>query len=521
MSPSPPHDESVFDLNGSSCNDSTTDPETAGSTSDQVPEQSHVVSLSQSADILAFSSRIVIQRGRGQLRDVVDYFEPDGILLSGPDPDPRAEHILEQTLGSEYRTFCPGLQDRLAIDVLNGVQLVITGDSTCLENLIGKESDELNPEVETYILSDALELQTNLTTLETELVGQDDYTAHLQPETLTGSYTHISTGLPSDYYQNWDDLAVLGGGSDLDEPWTPIPCLTLRGDGTVSTRTLSPDKLGLQALHQVGRTTAQRLREAGYQSRTDVARETKTELASVSGIGEKTAETISNSARAVTEGEIVRTGGGSEELPTRDPIHIDIETDGLNPTIVWLIGVYDTAHDTYIDFVQKDPGDPGSAITDFMAWYVQEGDNRPLVAYNGWGFDFDVLYNHILEHAQVFLDEWESTYRFDPYDWAVKQSYAVFPGHTNKLEDVAEALNWETDNTGLSGETVARKYRQWMYDRTPATELDWERHREYCEDDVRSLAYLYEQLKNADRLVASSDNPDTQNESVQGTLTDW
>lgn len=303
MVSSPSEDESVFD------SESTSD-ESTHVDADQVGAETGSVSLSQSADLLALSPSLVTQRGRNQLEDIIEYFEPDGILLAGLEPDRRAKTMLEQGLGREYQLFCPALERGLSIDLLHGIQLVTVGEVEDLQQLQTMERTQPDPEVETYILSDQLELQTNLTTLETELVGRDAYTEQLQPEALVGSYTHLSTGLPSDYYQNWDGLVVHGGGSDIDEPGKPIPCLTLRGDGTVSTQTLSSDKLGLRAVHQVGGKTAQNLREHGYQSREEIAKATKSELSSVPGIGDKKSETISNSARATTEGKIVRTGGG-------------------------------------------------------------------------------------------------------------------------------------------------------------------------------------------------------------------
>jgi len=289
----------------------------------------------------------------------------------------------------------------------------------------------------------------------------------------------------------------------------------------VLTRTLRADRLGLRALDAVGETRARRLRRAGITDRDQLADAELTDLATVEGIGRATAERIQASARALARDEVVRESDAT--LPDGDPVFIDIETDGLNPTITWLIGVLDGGR--YMPFIQRDPAEPGRAIEDFMAWYTANASRRPLVAYRGWGFDFEVLHEHILEYCPHYAEQWERTYRFDPYHWAVEQGNAILPGRTNKLEAVARALGYERAEATLTGAAVARTYRRWMTDRSPATEPEWERFKRYCEDDVRALAAVYEALQHSSRIVSESGGADKQEASpeqtTQGTLSDW
>ncbi|GGL37148.1 hypothetical protein GCM10009037_20870 [Halarchaeum grantii] len=464
-----------------------------------------------SCDLLALDSGFVLDGGRERVRDAVAYFEPDAVLLVGDDP--RAPSVLAQQLDADLPTLQPARATGLTVREVGDVQVAVAGDADALAGLAARESEgDLDAATETYVLTDLLSLETSLTALETRLVGRDAYERALAD--APGSYTHVSTGLPSGYAHEWGDLRVRGGGGDLDDPGTPLPCLTLRADGVVSTRTLDPDKLGLRALSGVGRSRARRLRDAGYRTRAAVADATSDDLEAVDGIGASTAESIARSAEAFAEGRVVRPADSDDAaFPSREPIHVDIETDGLDPSIVWLIGAYDAASDEYRDFVQRDPEDPAGALTAFMAWYVAEGDGRPLVAYNGWRFDFDVLREHLRAHAPEFLADWEDAYTFDPYAWAVREGNAVLPGRTNALADVAGALGWDGDDTGLSGATVARQYRRWMAAQSDETELDWTAHRAYCEDDVRALAFVYEHLRAADR--------ETTDDTVQRSLTDW
>jgi hypothetical protein len=172
-------------------------------------------------------------------------------------------------------------------------------------------------------------------------------------------------------------------------------------------------------------------------------------------------------------------------------------------------------------FFLPDPDEPGLVTVDFTAWHTANAARRSLVAPRGWGLDRDVCHEHILEHCPHYAEDFERTYRFDPYHWAVEQGNAVLPGRTNKLEDVARALGYERAEDDLTGAAVARTYRRWM---TGGQEPDWERFKRYCEDDVRALSVVYEALQDSSRIVSTSGEVDEGRDSrntTQGTLSDW
>jgi hypothetical protein len=61
-----------------------------------------------------------------------------------------------------------------------------------------------------------------------------------------------------------------------------------------------------------------------------------------------------------------------------------------------------------------------------------------------------------------------------------------------------------------------------MSKRTATTEPDWERFKAYCEDDVRSLATVYEALEASGRIISSRESSRNATESTtQGSLSDW
>jgi uncharacterized protein YprB with RNaseH-like and TPR domain len=447
------------------------------------------------------------------LEDWLAYFEPDVVVLAGTEAARRASSALRRVTDDGTVVFDPNSHDPIrGARQVAGVRLQFAPTPDDLASL--------DPRSQAFVVSGLLSLDVDRAALSTSLDGLSAYRDALGSAATSDRLVHLSVGLPAGYRRDWNGLTVVGAGADAgvgDEPLTALDC---RADGQVLSRTLNPSRLGLRALDGVGDTRASRLREAGYGSREAIAAADPTALAAVDGLGESSTERIVESARAVAEGRVVRRSDAP--LPGGEPVFVDIETDGLSPTITWLVGVLDGPGEdtTYRSFVQRDPADPGGAIREFLSWYDAEGDGRPVVAYNGWRFDFQVLGEHVAEYCPEFQPVWDAMDRFDPYRWAVRDGNAVLPGRTNKLEDVATALGHESAGTGLTGAAVARAYRAWMDDRSPETELDWDRFEAYCEDDVRALATIWTALEESGRVVSAT-GTDAGEETTQGTLSDW
>lgn len=450
-----------------------------------------------------------------QLADSLDYFGPDVVVV----PRPHHELELRQALDGDTQILVADRPPRRLqpVQTHGSVDLLQVPNVDSLAGL-----SDLKPQLadgETYLLSDLLAVDIDLVNLDTRLDGREAYEQAL-PD-LRGSYTHLTSEANPDYRGEWGDLVVQGampGANERQGQTEPgVAHLELRADGVVCTETITPEKFGLRALDQVGRTRAETLREAGYRERAAVADATIPDLADLDGFGRETAQTVVESATANAEGEVRR--HGDEGFPSADPIFVDIETDGLNPTMVWLIGVLEHRTGEYRSFLARDPQAPGAAIEAFLSWLESVGGNRPVVAYNGRNFDFPVIEEHAAEHCPRYLDTWTEAWTFDPYFWATTEGQAILPGRTNKLDDVAAALGWEGADTGLSGAAVARLFQRYQANPGPETELNWERHERYCEDDVRALAHVYEAL--AEATAYSSDSAATGANTAQGQLSDF
>lgn len=459
-----------------------------------------------------------------QLADAVEYFAPDVVAV----PKPHHELEVQQALPADTPVIVLDRRPRTLrpIHSTDSVDLLRVPDTDSLRRLPDREDGEIATAGETYLLSDLLAVDIDLINLETRLDGREAYEAAFPSPDLSGSYTHLTTEANPGYRTDWGPLAVQGalpGANERQGQTEPgIAHLQLQSDGVVCTQTRTPEKFGLRALDQVGATRAQELREAGFRSREAVAEAGIHELRELAGFGRETAQTVTESATASVEGEVRRYG--DEGFPSADPVFIDIETDGLNPTMIWLIGVLDSRTEEYRSFLAKNPDEPAAAVEALLSWLQSNAPNRPIVAYNGRSFDFPVIEEQLAEHCPRYLDDWEQTWTFDPYYWATTKGQALLPGRTNKLEDVAAALGWESADTGLTGAAVARLFQGWQANPCEETALDWDRHERYCEDDVRALAHVYDALAEATRTHSTEtggESTATGDDTAQGQLSDF
>jgi uncharacterized protein YprB with RNaseH-like and TPR domain len=462
---------------------------------------------------------------RSQLRDIVDYFDSDVVFT----PNRIHEPFLKQAVGQSAEVLIQPLDTGQPVEVANGDETKLVWASTpgdLQETIQWAENTPQSEGSDCYILSDQLSVSVDLIDLEATLDGLEEYREHFIEHDAVGEFTHLTVEANPKYRAQWEGLDVQGVMPGANEQQgansAEVAHFELQADGVVGEKIRSLGKFGLRSITQVGRSRASTLREAEIKSREELAASSVHEISGLSGFGKATARTAIESAQVIEQGEIRKAPDAS--LPDSDPIFIDIETDGLNPTIIWLIGVYLPEDDRYMPFIETDPEKPGVALEAFMSWLSEFGNGRPIVAYNGWKFDFPVIHEHIAEHCPQYLDFWESTHRFDPYDWAVRENNAVLPGQTNKLEDVAQALDWQPLDTGLTGAEVARLFQRYAANPEPSTELDWERHKRYCEDDVRALAHIYDRIEAAPyRMTASGSGSgsSTENTTSQGTLDDF
>jgi uncharacterized protein YprB with RNaseH-like and TPR domain len=394
-------------------------------------------------------------------------------------------------------------------------------------------------------LTDTVSLSVDPYERSAQLEGVDTYRQRLPSAWRDSSTTHLSTSLRSGFERTVpgtvaDELQFIGIGESqarlgagVDTTNDEVAMVDLYENGAYSIELVEPDSFGLRTVDGVGKKTAKRLRRAGYHSPEDLLEARVTDLTQVQRIGKSKASTIRSAAKAVARGTVVATDNGS--LPGGDPIFIDIETDGIEASTAWLIGVLDGGpqEGDYLAFREQHPGDSGH-LEAFMTWLSGNGADRPVVAWNGYGFDFPVIKAQLREHCPSYVADWADAFQFDPLYWARNppngKGNAVLPGRSNKLEHVAEALGWEPQTNGIDGGTVAELYVAYRNglreadDMDAVAEPDWTRLETYCEDDVRALATIYDALKDAARYAPGTTGTDSGSESgsgTQGSLSDF
>lgn len=458
------------------------------------------------------------------LRNLEDEFDPDAYFLTGDDEPYTGAIQIQHQLPRDTKILYPGnaaygQQEQLSI---GNVDIIVCPEFNDLYDIRKYEQrNSSNTTTETIILSNLLSLNIEINSLTTTLEGLQRYKQNLKPQTLNGSYTHISGAIRAGYCRDWETLTVYGAGVDeTSHGGSQFIALTISADGFINYETIESGKLGLQAINSVGPKTAERLEQNGLTTRNDVVNTDVTELTDIEGIGQAKAKTINQSARALTRNTVIHTS--DTPVPANNPIFIDIETDGLNPTRVWLIGVKNGVGGNHMSFIETEIDANGEAVTAFMMWLRANAMDRTVMAWNGWNFDFPVIREHIQQHCPQYIDDWEQVSKRDPLRWARDLDNAILPGRTNKLEDVAEALGWDGHETELSGAEVARRMRRWIENPCAETELAWERHKQYCQDDVEALQHIYTAMENADRIISSNDSTpcNVEEDTVQTGLFD-
>ena len=515
------------------------------------PETSLPPQGSDLVRLLAVSGEAVAAAAEAALEALVSAAAPELVVATPPQPSVasgRLDNVHDGTVlvpgrGVRPRQLSVPGRDWTVVTVPNGVaDIEVEGSSadadTDQETETSTEHDDRSSR--RLCVTPRLSLEVNPYERSTTVDGLDSYCETIPTRWQTDGTVHCSTQLRPGYRTLIDrptgqmpvvglgeNTAALGVGAGDDEPTAAV--LECFPGGTVRAETVAPSSFGLTGLDEVGPRRAERLRRAGYRTPAAVADASPTELAGLDGFGASVVEEVRAAATARTDGRIVPTGNGA--LPEDDPVFVDIETDGLEPSVAWLVGVLDggATDGRYMPFREPAPG-RADHLEAFLAWADANARGRPIVAWNGYRFDFPVLAAQIRERCPGYTDTWEELYQFDPLWWARRADggNAALPGVDNTLETVAEALGWHSSTTGIDGATVAtvytayRRRRQGSDDPEAVTEPDWDRLEAYCEDDVRALATIYEALETAARREREAEpGRPSSTETTQGALSDF
>ena len=477
------------------------------------------------------------------LADAASYFDPDAVLLPGErnargfaavrtelDGAPAIHPQLARN-GERASRYAPGGGDRQAAGADAAAPTLLAVQSGAVLGDLRGGPEPARPDAgATYLFVPGLSVEADRASLRATLRYADDVAAIAA--SADAPLTVLAGGQPAGYHHVWTlpaDAPASGStavapeaGPAPDPPTVDVPVVGLGAtgeggaafvdvacgtDGAAAADAITADGFGLRALDGVGAATEERLADVGCRTRADVGDVAVAELSAIEGLGRRTAERLHAHAEVIETGEPLKLTN-EQPVPTqsgRPPLCLDIETDGLSPTIIWQFGVYDPARDSYRAFVERtDPTDPAAVLGQFLEWLLGRHADRAILTWNGNGFDYPQIERFLRRHHPHYIEAWNDLRRYDLYTWAVRDGNALLPGRTNRLDDVADALGYEPRERGLSGAQTAAAYRRFM--RRPddlAAAPDWERHERYCRDDCEALWHVYEAIEAADRRDAT------------------
>ncbi|MCU4752066.1 ribonuclease H-like domain-containing protein [Halobacteria archaeon AArc-curdl1] len=485
------------------------------------------MAVADSLALLTLPSTTLEELPQPAVRDALQYFERDLITIPGPrnpvayaavrDGAPNRP-IVHPQLGhggdpiNHYRYSDGGVREAgdqdLPPKTIDVIAVQRADVLARLETQLSTGERRTGSEGATFLIVPQLTVEWDTTALSSTLPNADELAAisSVLPEPMTV----LAGGQPATYAHEWGlshdgstvRVPVAGlGATDRDE--SKIAQCTCTQHGNVGAEAVDADQFGLRALHGVGRSTADQLRKHGCQTTRDVRDLSVSELTERPGIGRTTAEKIHAHAAVIDSSEplVLTNKTPVKTCDGRPPLCLDIETDGLTPTIIWQIGVYDPATDSHQAFIEKtNPTDPAPVLEAFITWLLANHRDRTLLTWNGHRFDYRYIRQFLDRYHPEYVEAWDGLWTYDLYRWAVRDGNALLPGRTNKLDHVARATGYESGDTALTGAQTAAAYQRFMRNpKDPASEPDWERHRAYCEDDCRALWYVYRTVMEAPR----------------------
>ncbi len=422
------------------------------------------------------------------MNDLVEYYEPDAIFII----DEADADIDFRDVRTRFDPVCfyPARENKRIRHVpINGIDFIVIDGVDNLD--VAKEIEKMGA-VDTddtiFLVTTDIDIQLDTTNLSASLVNQEAYRKHAGD--TEGKYVYITGSLPSNYRQEWGTMAVQGAKPQEIQGGLAIPRLTCFSDGRVGVKTLESHKLGLRALEGVGRRTVEKLEKHGYNTRTDVAKATREELKEIYGIGEKTSNRLWYHSRSIQKNAIRRRN--NNPVPGEKPVFINIETDGVSPSVIWHICVYDGEEQEYKIFYAKTPDDKAEVIQSFISWYTANATDQTIISWKGWEGDYHHLTRFIQEYAPEYGGVWKKANKRDLYFWTVEQNNAVLPGRTDDVIEHARKIGYTIPESGLTSDHVQRTYRKWMAGEVG--ELNWNHIHRYNKGKVKALVHIYDDI---------------------------
>ncbi len=411
------------------------------------------------------------------VRDIISYFDPDLTITSNMIDFQRKK--VKDDITCEFIDL--DILDGLFEKTVGNEDLIVLTKEQCLSDI------DLNGDKKTIVMTDLIEEDMDPITFDYQLTNTsiiDD----LEEKCI--DLRLFSTSIEAGKKPTCKGQTIYGLGTSENMGDVKVPCV-LTGD-MPHIETLDVSKVGISAVPGLGRKFSTLLERRGISSRDDLCACEPSDLLSCDGIGAYRSTKWISSAKAMEDQKVYRIQ--KDDLRAKHRIFIDIETDSLNPSIIWHIGIFDDDRGVYEYFLEKEPARRGRIIRRFVD-HIEEigGKDTVLLAWYGEKFDFYHLENFIDEHSPEKKSAWDDTDKIDFMKWV--DDHAALPCRSSKLENVAMRIGYEPDLLGLDGGEVGKMYSEYMED--SKKELDWEKLKLYGKEDVMEMKYIYDRIEEA------------------------
>ncbi|MBS3817145.1 MAG: ribonuclease H-like domain-containing protein, partial [Candidatus Thermoplasmatota archaeon] len=314
-----------------------------------------------------------------EILDLERYFKPDLTISSG-------------FTGAKKRVLeDKGNSDILHIEEVDKYWIKETESETIL---ILRDSDSVD-----HLSRDSFigENTSVITDMIREEVGRISYERSLKKVSIIDELSDIfddfhtfSTGVEAERQHHYNGKKIHGLGPVIDREGVKIPFL--KTGETPKVKSFPAERVGLLAIPGLGKKFSTKLKSRGIVDRKKLKEKNPEEIMDLEGVGPHRGTKWISSAEAI-ENECVYTIQ-ENELEDKHKIYLDIETDSLDPSIVWHIGLYDDKEEEYTCLMEKEPEKKGRIMKRFGE-YLEEhcGPDSVLLAWYGSGFDFKVLEN--------------------------------------------------------------------------------------------------------------------------------
>ena len=245
---------------------------------------------------------------------------------------------------------------------------------------------------------------------------------------------------------------------------------------------IKPNKLSVSEINGIGGNTYLKFHSAGIKTVEDFANAGVSKISKVLGWTEKGGLPFYLRGLAVYQNRVIKIK--TLKNISQSPIYLDVETDLFQRTI-WMIGIYITKTNEFIQLVADKPKDESKIIKQCLE-ILSDHPNEPVISYSGSRFDERILRKRFdeekLKHNHLI---------FDDILLDIKASLA-FPIKAYTLGDLGEFYGYNFKHPNMDGQQVALLYSQYAGDLKKFR--GYEKLCDYNEDDVKSMTALVEHI---------------------------